>query len=76
MEKNRPEHTIRVGAGVKATIWKNETDKSTYYSVSISRTFQRDGQFEDTASFDRDRLLFVAKAAELAHDYLLAKSVK
>jgi hypothetical protein len=74
MEKNRPEHTIRVGAGVKAAIWRNETEKSEYYTVTISRTFERNGQFQDTSSFDRDRLLFVAKAAQLAHDYLLAKS--
>jgi hypothetical protein len=74
MEKNKPEHTIRVGAGVKATIWRNETAKSTYYTVTISRTFERNGQFQDTSSFDRDRLLFVAKAAHLAYDYLLKKS--
>ena len=75
MEKNnKPETTIRVGNGVKATVWKNETEKAVFYSVTISRTYKRDDNFQDSSSFNRDDLLFVAKAAERAHNYLLDKS--
>ena len=74
MEKNKPEITFRLGSGVKAAVWKNETDKAVYYSVTISRTFKRNGEFQDTASFNRDDLLFVAKGAHRAYDYLLDKA--
>jgi hypothetical protein len=72
MEKNKPETTIRVGGGVKAAIWKNETDNGVRYSVTIARTYKDgNGDLQDTASFSRSDLLFVAKAADKAFDFLV-----
>ena len=72
VEKNKPETTIRVGGGVKAAVWKNPTENGARYSVTIARTYKDgNGDLQDTTRFRRSDLLFVAKAAERAFDFLL-----
>jgi hypothetical protein len=71
-EKTKPEKTIRVGSGVKATIWQNEGKNAVYPTVVISRTYKdSQGELKDTTSYRRDELLFVAEAAHQAFTYLL-----
>jgi len=51
MEKNKPEAIIRVGNGIKATIWPNEGTNGTWYNVAISRTYKDpSGNFQDSTS--------------------------
>ena len=71
-ERTKPEKTIRVGCGVKATIWRNEGKNAIYPTVAISRTYKdSQGELKDTTSYRRDELLFVAEAAHQAFTYLL-----
>ena len=72
MEKNKPHHTIRVGQGIKATIWPNEGQQGTWFNVSVSRTYKNgDGQLKDSTSFTRDQLPHVAFAVARAYQFLL-----
>ena len=69
---NRPVETIRVGKGVKATIWQNEGKSGKpFYKVELTTSFQKDGQWQNSKQFTRDELLHVARAATAAYDYLL-----
>lgn len=75
MEKTTPEKTIRVGNGIKATIWPNEGKSGTWFNVTLSRTYKdTQGKLQDSSTFTQQELLQVSKAAELAFDYLLEKA--
>ena len=68
---NRPVHEIKLGR-VRASIWTNKNDRQdVWFSVSISR-FYRDGDDwkTTTASFGRDDLPLVSKAAEMAYAWI------
>ena len=67
---NTPEKTIRVGRGVKASIWLNSGQNGTWRNVTIARTFKRNGKLEDSTSFGLQELPFVEKAAALAYAYI------
>ena len=67
----RPVHEIRFGR-IKAAIWANSTRDGMRYNVTFSRIYKDDesGQWKDSASFGRDDLPLVAKAADLAHTWI------
>ena len=66
--KNQPIETIRDGA-IKATIWKNPTERGTsFYSVDFSRTYKQGETFKDSHSFSGTEPLQVARLAALAYD--------
>ena len=70
-QSNAPLHDIRVGQGIKATIWANENDKGVWHNVTISRTYQDgNGKLRDSNSFTKEQLPFVEKAAEEAFRFL------
>lgn len=65
---NKPFATVRDGA-IKATIWANEHDGKTRYSVDLSRSYtDAQGNWRDTHSFGRNELLRVAHLAAKAYD--------
>lgn len=64
---NQPIDTLRDGA-LKATIWKNPTDKGWFYSVEISRTYKQGEVFKDSHSFSGTEPLQVARLAHRAYD--------
>ena len=69
--ENLPVKNIRVGQGIKATVWENKNSNGTWHNVSISRTFKdADGQLRDTNSFTKEQLPLVEKAADLAFRFL------
>ena len=71
MAIHEPITTIRVGRGIKATIWENTGKNGSFHNVTLSRTYKdKDGKFQDTASFGKDELLLVAKAADAAWEFL------
>lgn len=48
---NKPAHTLRCG-GIKATIWKNNSERGPFYSATFSRPFKgAEGQWRNGASF-------------------------
>jgi len=70
-QKNKgPEATIRDGR-LKATIWRNESEKGHYYTTSFARTYEdKDGKIRDSNSFPATDLLHVAELARSAHDHV------
>lgn len=69
MEKNKPANQIRLGK-VKASIWKNETEKGIRYNVIVTKLYKQGENWETTANFSRDDLPLLAKIADLAHSWI------
>lgn len=68
----KPIQQYRDGA-IRAAIWANASEKGTFYSVTITRTFKEGEKYKDSASFSGVELLRVSRIAALAYDYILAK---
>ena len=50
-QKTKPAATLRCG-GIKATIWKNHSERGPFYSATFSRPFKSaEGQWRNAASF-------------------------
>lgn len=68
----KPVQQYRDGA-IRAAIWENSSEKGTFYSVTITRTFKEGEKYKDSTSFSGAELLRVSRIAALAYDYILAK---
>lgn len=66
---NPPQATLRDGA-LKATIWKNPTEKGHFYSVDFSRTYKQGEVFKDSHSFSGTEPLQLARLAQKAYDLI------
>lgn len=67
---NRPTHEIKLGR-IRASIWANKSARhEVWFSVSVSRVYREGDQWKTTASFGRDDLPVVAKAAEMAYAWI------
>lgn len=74
---NEPIKRIKVGNGIRASIWKNQSkNNGSWLTVTITRTYRDGDEFKDTTSFRRDDLLFVAKASEMAFAWCLQQKAK
>jgi len=64
---NRPTASIRVGS-VTASIWRNQTEKGPFYSVTYKRSYKdAEGKWHDTDSFTGvDDNLELHKAADMS----------
>ena len=68
--KQRPAGEIRYGR-LRATIWKQESDKGPWYSVVLTRSYQdAQGDWHTSSSFGRDDLLLLAKLCDQAHSWI------
>jgi hypothetical protein len=70
--KNRPIHEVRLGS-IKAAVWQNDTETGVRYNTTLSRVYKDGEAWKTTESFGRDDLLLVAKVADLAHSWIIAK---
>ena len=53
---------------VSAAIWATETEKGTFYSVTVERSYKDDaGKWHRSGSFNASDLLLLAKVSDLAH---------
>ena len=72
-QKNKPVREFRDGA-IKTAIWKREHEGKVFYSVSVSRGYQkeRDGVsiWEDTNSFDFAHLATLKMQLEMAEAWI------
>lgn len=59
-DKQRPAHEVRFGR-VKATIWANTGEHSTFYNVTVSRLWKEGDTWRDSDSFGRDDLPLLQK---------------
>lgn len=67
--KNRPAETLREGP-LKAALWRNESDRGAYHSVTLSRTYKdQEGQLQDTSSFRAKDMLGLSELARRAHHH-------
>jgi len=65
---NKPAFTLRDGS-LKATIWRNETEKGAFFRVNFTRGYQDDaGNWNDSDSFSGSELLRLARLATQAYD--------
>ena len=65
------------GCLIRAAIWSHENaDGSTRFSVSLSRTYPKDGKWAYADSFRRDDLLAIGKVSLDAHSWIVANTVK
>lgn len=70
--RTRPVHDVRLGS-IRASIWANDTESGTRYNVTFDHSY-RDGEvWKSTASYGRDDLLVLAKAADLAHTWIVSQ---
>ena len=67
---SKPAHKIRIGV-LQVTIWKNQNDKGTWYSVTPSRSYKQDDAWKETDSFGFDDLLAMAKLFDQAHTWIM-----
>ena len=65
--KNKPIETLRDGV-IKATIWKNTTDKGDVYNVELVRSYEKDGNWHDTNSLSGGEVLKAANLLTEAHN--------
>ncbi len=71
MSNNKPAITFYDGS-LRATAWKNTSDKGTFYRVTLSRRYRDEaGTWHDSDSFSGSELLRIARLAEQAYDYTL-----
>jgi hypothetical protein len=69
-DKAKPAHKIRNRA-LSVTIWKNESDKGPWHSVTPSRSYKQGEEWKESASFGEDDLLPLAKLLDEAHSWIV-----
>jgi hypothetical protein len=66
-----PAHKIRRGV-LQVTIWRNTSDKGTWYSVIPTRSYkQGDDAWKETDSLNADDLLPMSKLLDLADTWIM-----
>jgi hypothetical protein len=71
-DKAKPAHKIRSGA-LTVTIWKNDNEKGSWYSVTPSRSYKQNEEWKESDSFAFDDLMTLAKLLDLAHTWILTE---
>lgn len=67
---NKPVHTISVGNGIFASIWKNEGKHGPIYPITVERRYRdSEGEWQSSHSMTGSQALAAAKAYELAFEY-------
>ena len=64
--KPGPVDTLRDGF-LKATIWSNEGENGSYFTIDFAKTYEKDGELHDGRSFTSQDLLAVAELARRAY---------
>lgn len=67
--KKLPENKFRAG-GISATIWKNDTEKGSYSSVSLDRRYKDGDAWKSTASLRAADLPKAVLVLSKAYEYL------
>jgi hypothetical protein len=74
MAHHKPAQTIQLGR-IRATIWANQNGESDlWFSVTVSRSYRDGNDWKDTTSFRRDDLPVLAKALDMAYEWIWARS--
>jgi hypothetical protein len=73
--KAKPVHKIRAGA-LEAAIWRNDSEKGSFYSVTVSRSYKKGEEWKQADSFSGDDLPMVRKLLDRAHDFIIDNPLK
>lgn len=74
MSASKPEKTIKVG-GVQIAIWSNETNKGTFQSITIDKSYKDGETWKRTKSFKATDLVKIQLGIAEAIKYLYLKDV-
>ncbi len=69
-DKIKPAHKIRHRT-LSVTIWKNNNDKGSWYSVTPARAYKQGEEWKESDRFDCDDLLSLAKLLDQAHTWIV-----
>jgi len=74
---NKPAHEIRIH-GIRATIWKNETEKGPRYNTTFERSYKdtTDEQWKTSDSYGFQDLLLLAYVAREAFAWIAKQPTK
>ena len=72
---NAPVHTIRVN-GIRASIWKNETDKGPRYNTTFERSYRDGEEWKNSDSYGREDLLVLSYVAKEAFRWIVSQPTK
>lgn len=72
---HRPVHQIRIGR-IRAVIWANSGENGTWHNVTFERSYREDDQWKSSDNFGRDDLLILAKLADQAHSWIVARQAE
>lgn len=67
--KQKPAHKLRQGV-LSVTIWRNESEKGPWYSVTPSRRYKQGEEWKDADNLGFDDLLSMAKLLDQAHTWI------
>jgi hypothetical protein len=70
-EKQKPAHKIPGPGGLKLAIWKHDSDKGPWYSVTHSRSYKQGDEWKESQSYGFDDLLTLAKMLDQAHTWIM-----
>jgi hypothetical protein len=71
--RNQPAQTYRIGR-IQGTIWKNQSDKGDWFSVSITRSYKDNSkppQWKQATTFGKDDLLTVAEVTRMCFHFIV-----
>jgi hypothetical protein len=72
-----PSHKVRVGSTVAAIFPHESKDGRTFYNTHVVRVYKDEhNQYVDSNSFLETQLLELAKAAELAHTWIVERTAE
>jgi hypothetical protein len=71
MENNKPIKEIKFG-NIKVSVWKNEKEKYSTFSVSANKAYKtKDSEdWKYSTSFDKDEIPLLTKALDRAHSFI------
>lgn len=71
-ESNKPVKSFRL-RGITASIFENQSEdgKSTFYKVTLQRSYRQDDEWKSTNSFGRDDLPIVSLLTKQAWEFIL-----
>ena len=69
MATQKPQAKFKMGR-IQAAVWKNDTEKGSYFTVTINRRYRTGDGWKSSTAFSRNDLPLVAKVADLAHTWI------
>lgn len=72
-----PVHKVRCGSTV-ATIWENEGENGPWHNTTVVRSYREkeNDEYVETTSYLESQLLELAKAADLAHSWIVDRQAE